>query len=179
MVRLVGPDGQPTPLFVSLLSPETGEPEVTLRVDEPISYRLHAVKVVRVPEGMPLLGRTFLHIGAAVGELKAAGCLPGMRGSFSYLNELKVFIIGELDDRLVQTMSYHDGESNCLMNYPHSPELADVRVACLERPEGDRTSAGKWVPLGVLRPFIPADVPSADVPETVRRLLAQARTPAA
>ena len=171
-MRLVNRDGQPTPLFISTLSPITGQPTVTLRVDNPDSYNLRNVKVVLAPKDLHYLHRNFVNLAEAVGDLKTAGCLPDRTsGSLFYLNDFKAYIVGSFDDSLIEKMHYYDGRDEGPLHYFHSPKLADVRVACLDGPESDRLQEGRWVSLGALRPFIPADMPTAEVSATVQSLL--------
>ena len=87
-MRLVDRQGRPTTLFVSTLSPSTGKPTVTLRVDKPDAYSICSVKVIRAPKDLHYLGRTFVNLAEAVGDLKQAGCIPDRTsGSLFYLND--------------------------------------------------------------------------------------------
>ena len=170
IMRLVDRQGRPTTLFVSTLSPSTGKPTVTLRVDKPDAYSICSVKVIRAPKDLHYLGRTFVNLAEAVGDLKQAGCIPDRTsGSLFYLNDFKAYIVGSFDNSSVEKLRYYEGRDE--LHILHSPKLADVRVACLEGPEEGQE--GRWVSVGALRPFIPADMPSADVPGTVQSLLRQ------
>ena len=159
----------PTPLHLAVLS-ATGQPIVRLRVDVAEYWTLERVTVLSTPDNS-LVGAPFPHLNHAMGQLKRF--LPRPAEAHAYLELLHAYIVGPLELRLLGTHEIHFklyGES---VSTRHSPELATAPVQCFETEPAEK--GGRWLPVSVLRPFVPPALPDREAAATVKELMAQGK----
>ena len=175
MVRIHVPDlGDVTPpLYLFMLSDDQ-LPIVRLRVDKAEYWTLENVTVLSTPDGS-LVGAPFPHIYEAMGSLKRF--LPRQTGSHNYVEQLYVYVDerrhGRLDEsklgvREIRFKLY--GES---VSTRHSPDLAVAPVQCLAAEPADKV--GRWLPVSVLRPFVPPTLRDDEANAKVRELMSQGK----
>ena len=155
----------PSPLTLSVLS-AAGEPIVQLRVDTVEHWTLENVTVLSTPDGS-LTGAPFPHLNAAMGQLKHF--LPRQVEAHEYLELLHVYVVGPLDETLLGAISIRFklyGESVATR---HSPALSTAPVRCFATEEVDK--GGRWLPVSILRPFVPRHVHDDEAARTVDALM--------
>ena len=138
-----------TPLYLSALS-AADEPVVTVRVDKVEYWSLEYVTVIFTPDGS-LVGAPFATVIQAMGQLKKF--LPHPVESHEYLDVLKAYVVGPLDDDLLGKSEIQFNLHSKSVSTRHSPGLAVAPVTCRATEPAEK--GGRWLPVSVLRPFVP------------------------
>jgi len=172
MVRLVPrlPQQPVPPLHVAVLS-DSGEPIIELRIDTVEFWTLESITVVRTPDSL-LVGAPFPHVNQAMGRLKQY--LPKAPAAHEYLDALQAYVVGPLDERELGCRKITFQLYGSPVSTRHSPGLATAEVQCLSADERP-APGGRWVPLAVLRPFVPFHMTDDDGDGMVRSLMAQGK----
>lgn len=159
-------------LYLSVLGP-TGAPVIKLCVDKAEWWTLENITVLQTPDGS-LVGAPFQHVNAAMGQLKKF--LPHSNAA-NYIELLQVYVVGALDEAVLGKRDIRFklyGES---VSTRHTPELLTAPVRCLEAEPLE--GGGRWLPVAVLRPFAPANLPDGECISLMAELMRQVSSRAA
>ena len=155
-------------LHLSVLGP-AGELLIRLRIDKAEFWTLENVTVLHTPDGS-LVGAPFMHVNAAMGQLKHF--LPHANAA-NYIELLHAYVVGALDEAVLgkRDISFKLYGEN--VSTRHTPELLTTPVRCLEAEPAER--GGRWLPVSVLRPFAPAHLTDEECTSRMRDLMRQVR----
>ena len=154
-------------LYLCTLNSAT-EPLVQLRVDKAEFWTFENVTVVRTPDGS-LVGAPFPNVSHAMGQLKRF--LPAGAQPHEYVELLHAYVVGPLDEALLGARHFHFQLHGQKVSARHSPGLATALVECLPGLPAQEHSSGRWLPLAVLRPFVPETMNDEDAAARVKELM--------
>ena len=156
------------PLYLSARS-DTGAPILQLRVDRPEWWHLSDVTVLHTPDDQ-LVGSQHAQLGRVMGRLKKY--LPQRVKPHDYIEVLHAYVVGPLDEQTLGKERIPFEVYGKQVSTRHSPGHATTAVHCL-RDAPAAGGGGRWLPVSVLRPFVPAGMGDAEAAQQLARRMGE------